>query len=84
MGLWNSKSPLHDFCYILLQLSSNLQSIPQPLASLFESCQDGAKPPPIKDLETFLKALIESYEKTFVVFDALDECEDRQELLNFI
>lgn len=24
------------------------------------------------------------YEKTFIVLDALDECEDRQELLNFI
>ena len=48
------------------------------------SCQDGAKPPQTKDLETLLKALIDLYEKTFIVLDALDECEDRQELLNFV
>lgn len=31
-----------------------------------------------------LKVLVESYEKTFIVVGALDEREDRQELLNFI
>ena len=69
---------------LIKQLSFNHQSIPEPLLSLFESCQDGAKPPQTKDLETLLKALIDLYEKTFIVLDALDECEDRQELLNFV
>ena len=70
-------------CSLVLQLSFNHQSIPEPLLSLFHSCQRGAKPPQTKDLETLLKALIDLYEKTFIVLDALDECEDRQELLNF-
>ena len=69
---------------LIMQLSSNHQSIPEPLLSFFKSCQDGAKPPQTKDLETLLKALIDLYEKTFIVLDGLDECEDRQELLNFI
>lgn len=69
---------------LVLQLFSNHQPIPEPLISLFKSCQDGAKPPQTKDLETLLRALIELYEKTFIVLDALDECENRQELLEFI
>lgn len=69
---------------LVSQLSFKHQSIPKPLNSLFESCQNGAKPPQAKDLETLLKTLIESSEKTFIVLDALDECEDRQELLKFI
>ena len=69
---------------LIIQLFSNHQSIPEPLLFLFKSCQNGAKPPPTKDLEALLKALIDLYEKTFIVLDALDECEDRQELLNFI
>lgn len=31
-----------------------------------------------------MKALIDLSEKTFIVLDALDACEDRQELLSFI
>ena len=69
---------------LIIQLSFNHQSIPEPLLSLFNSCQGGAKPPQTKDLETLLKALIDLYEKTFIVLDALDECEDRQELLSFV
>ena len=69
---------------LIILLSFNHQSIPEPLLSLFNFCQGGAKPPHTKDLETLLKALIDLYEKTFIVLDALDECEDRQELLNFV
>ena len=69
---------------LIVQLFSNHQSIPEPLISLFMSCQSGARPPQTKDLEALLKALIDLYDKTFIVLDALDECEDRQELLNFI
>ena len=68
---------------LIIQLSFNHQSIPEPLLFLFNSCQRGAKPPETVDLETLLKALIDMYEKTFIVLDALDECEDRQELLKF-
>ena len=69
---------------LVVQLSFSHQSIPDPLLSLFNSCQSGAKPPQTKNLETLLKALIDLHEKTFIILDALDECEDRQELLNFI
>lgn len=69
---------------IISQLMSTHQSIPEPLISLFESCQNGKKQPQSKDLETLFQALVERRDRSFLVFDALDECEDRPELLNFI
>lgn len=45
---------------------------------------DGEKQPQTEDLENILKALIESYEKSYIVLDALDECENREELFDFI
>ena len=69
---------------LIIQLFSKHQSIPEPLLSLFQSCQSGAKPPPTGELETLLKTLIDLYDKTFIILDALDECEDRQELLTFL
>lgn len=69
---------------LIVQLFSNHQSISKPLASLFKSCQEGDKQPQTKDLEEILKALVEFHEKTFIVLDALDECENRQELFDFI
>lgn len=69
---------------LIVQLSSNQQCISKPLFSHFKSCQDGGKQPQTKDLEKLLKALIESYDRTFIVLDALDECKNRQELFDFI
>lgn len=68
---------------LVSQLSFKYGSIPKPLFSLFKSCQDGVKPPQTQDLEILFQILIESSEKTFIVLDALNDCEDRQELLNF-
>lgn len=45
---------------------------------------DGEKQPQTEDLENILKALIESHEKSYIVLDALDECENREELFDFI
>lgn len=69
---------------LIAQLFSNQQCISKPLVSLFKSYQDGGKQPQTKDLEKLLEALIESYERTFIVLDALDECKNREELFEFI
>ena len=69
---------------LIMQLFSNHQFISEPLASLFKSCQNGEKQPQMEDLETLLKALIESSKKIYIVLDALDECERREELLDFL
>ncbi len=69
---------------LVLQLLTSFDSIPGPMDSLFKACQEGAKPPQINDLERVFEALVDSNDRTFVVLDALDECESRQELLDFL
>lgn len=66
------------------QLLMSFDAIPEPIGSLFKSCQDGAKSPGIHDLEKVFESLVNFHNKTFVVLDALDECDTQQELLDFL
>ena len=66
------------------QLFSDCQPIPEPVVSLFKSCQDGDRQPRTQDLLRLLSTLICSSDRTFIVLDALDECEDREELIDSI
>ena len=75
---------INMLCSLVQQLLSRFESIPEPIDSLFKACQEGAKPPQINQLERVFKALVDSNERTFVVLDALDECESRDELLEFL
>lgn len=54
------------------------------LESLFSSCNNGERQPQSEDLMQVLKALINEFQKTYIILDALDECSDRQELLESI
>jgi Cdc6-like AAA superfamily ATPase len=69
---------------LLSQLSSFYPSIPTALEALFSSHQNGNRQPQTDALETTVEAITERFERVFLVLDALDECEDRQVLLNFI
>ena len=69
---------------LIVQLSSSQKTVPQPLDTLFNACDKGQKQPKTQDLEDLLPLLIEMHEATAIVLDALDECEDQEELLQFI
>ena len=69
---------------LIIQLFSRSLSVPTCLQSLFNSCGDGTREASIGELEGLLSSLINSHQRTFIVLDALDECEDRQDLLNFL
>lgn len=68
----------------ITQLSTRCSSTPQALEALFSSCMNGERPPVVDNLMTVLKQIIQEFDETFVVLDALDECKDRQKLLEFI
>lgn len=69
---------------LVLQIISSSESIPNAIDSLFKSCQDGARSPQTDDLVRMFEALVVSKMKIVVVLDALDECEDREDLLLFL
>jgi len=69
---------------LILQLSSQCGSTPQDLEALYSSCMNGGRQPTHDMLLAALHQMIESFEETFVILDALDECSERQELLEDI
>lgn len=55
--------------------------VPQELESLYSSCMDGGWQPTCEALLEALHQTMASFEETFVILDALDECTDQSELL---
>ena len=68
---------------LIFQLSVTRHTIREPLSSLYKKWADGISQPSTHDLISTLMALAESCSRRmFIVLDALDECEDRQVLLD--
>ena len=66
-----------------MQLSRFNGDMSEPLNSLYLSCQKGMQQPTLDSLFRTLRQTIEASGETFVILDALDECENRDELLDF-
>ncbi|KAL8834139.1 MAG: hypothetical protein Q9170_003886 [Blastenia crenularia] len=69
---------------LIVQLSSGQQPTLGILKSSFEDCRKGEKQPQTKELVALLKDLAKLPDRVFLVLDALDECEGRHELLDFL
>ena len=69
---------------LIIQLSSQYASTPQALESLYSSCANGERQPTYNSLLATLHQMMGSFEGTYLVIDALDECIERQELLTSI
>ena len=69
---------------LISQLSSQYGSTPYGLEALHSSCINGERQPTPSMLLATLHQMMESFEETFIILDALDECLDRQELLEDI
>ncbi|KAL8934915.1 MAG: hypothetical protein Q9211_004980 [Gyalolechia sp. 1 TL-2023] len=69
---------------LIVQISSMRPQVPKSLAALYDSCGQGSKQPQTSGMMDVLRELVGLYGKVSIVLDALDECESRQELLDFI
>ncbi len=69
---------------LITQLSLRCTGTPGALAVLFSSCMDGERQPTSDALLTTLRQMIGEFSEVFVILDALDECKERQELLEDI
>jgi hypothetical protein len=62
-------------------LSTQSASTPAALESLFSSKKNGKQQPTARELLVTLQQMIEEFDEVFIILDALDECNNRQELL---
>jgi hypothetical protein len=54
------------------------------LTDLYHSCHDGGSQPSVDSLNATLLLVLEAFDDVFVILDALDECAERKELLEWI
>lgn len=66
---------------IIRQLCAQFTGVPAPLVQLYGS---GHQQPSIASLQRALQQIIEGFERTYIIIDALDECTDREKLLFWI
>ncbi|KAF8489409.1 hypothetical protein JB92DRAFT_2820030 [Gautieria morchelliformis] len=66
------------------QLSLRRAAIPVALAKLFEANKEGQRAPTPEQLMATLKAIIGTFQNVYIIFDALDECPQRDELLTML
>ena len=77
----DKKRPENMMRSLLNQLSLHCVKVPQVLEELYSSCLNGDRKPSFEAvLKTFHQMAI-AFDNTFIVLDALDECNQRPELL---
>ena len=69
---------------LIVQLSAQSPHLPDSLQSAYSRSQNGQKQPTIEDLTILLRQMLKIFKGTYILLDALDECTDREELLEFI
>ncbi|KAK0516125.1 hypothetical protein JMJ35_002159 [Cladonia borealis] len=69
---------------ILKQLSIQCPETPEVLSMLFSSCQDTDRPPTINELLEVLYQVLRNFYNVYIVLDALDECSNREDLLEYL
>ena len=58
--------------------------VPKVLVDLYARCGNGHQEPTLDDLQNTLKRILGGFSSTFIILDALDECTEREKLLNWI
>ncbi len=69
---------------LISQLAVRCTNQSKPLESLYSSCGDGTRQPKVCELKQTLQNLVQSFDDTFIILDALDECKEREQLLGDI
>ena len=58
--------------------------MPKVLVNLYACCGNGHQEPTLGDLQNTLQKILDGFSSTFIILDALDECAEREKLLNWI
>ena len=66
---------------LIKQLSLQCSRIPEVLEKLFTQNANGYQPATLEELTSTIMSIIGDFQEVYVVFDALDECPERDELM---
>jgi hypothetical protein len=71
---------------LLRQFAKSPHGVPDPIQSLYKNCVDRNRGPSQSEVSTTLGSVLDKFTMTYVIVDALDECEDvaRAELLRVL
>lgn len=69
---------------LIVQLVAQSPHLPESLQSAYSRSQSGQKQPAIEDMTAILRQILKVFKTTYILLDALDECIDRKDLLDFI
>ena len=69
---------------LIVQLLAQCPHLPEWLQLAYSQSQDGQNQLTIETLTIVLRQMLESFNSTYILLDALDECTDREDLLEFI
>lgn len=69
---------------LILQLASQCTHLPERLQWAYSRSQKGQNQPTTEELTVLLQQILISFSSTYVLLDALDECTDRENLLEFV
>ena len=58
--------------------------VPKVLVNLYARCGNGHQEPTLGDLQNTLQRMLDGFSSTFIILDALDECTEREKLLNWV
>ncbi|RDW82749.1 hypothetical protein BP6252_03861 [Coleophoma cylindrospora] len=72
------------FRSIIVQISLQSFKIPKPLTDLYSKFYEGRNQPSCYDLSHTLSGLFKEHGQVYILLDALDECKESSELLNWI
>jgi hypothetical protein len=78
------QNPQNMIRSIITQLSSQCGSTLKAIEDLFSTCCNGREQPSDDALMTVLQQLVKGFNETFIILDALDECNNSQELLQYL
>lgn len=68
----------------MVQLSAYCPHIPDSLQSAYSQSQNGKNQLTTEELTNVLHQMVKIFKSTYILIDALDECKDLEDLLEFI
>ena len=69
---------------LIVQIAAQCPHLPEPLQSAYTRSRSGQEQPTVGDMKAILRQILQNFSRVYILLDALDECTDREDLLEFI